>query len=480
MINNNRMLYYFFSKLPSKDYLETITIENRNNNKVHVWNPKRILANEIRDDVKQFNNFSNENHIINSYELDKNYFHFYKLDAKQYFLKPKNDLQDIEFKINQIVVHIFDSNICFLDLGFTVLSQSYNDFQNFCYFLSEMKAKVLIKKKIVKFNKELNEKQEVEETISTVDFISHILKDFPNVYTLDSIDDFRYLYSKPVLFSYVFLDSQQIANVQNISHNYKESYKLNQEFVKKSDFFENSTWYYSSSSVSNVTYKVTDERTNRFFMTTFQDKFSSLYFILFLYSLHQKIYLIKVMCDIKKTNFNFSTAEQLENITDFNLIFKQKVEEDKLKYFFQYPSSIDHVNLFFDMMQQQFNIVGLMGTLELDLRNLANYLSSNSSILSKYEEIKKEKRKTIIDIVLLLLASLVTFASIYDTFIKLTNNLKINFSFRINLIFTILFLVLCFFIPMIINLVKNISSLKKNKRELYHMNEIINTKKKNQ
>lgn len=475
MLNDNRMLFYFASDSLSMEFLKDIEDINRAGEKVKVWREKFITGNELRYDIKETNNPENPNCFFKTYELDKNSYKHYKIYANQYVILPKNKLAPIEINISNIYVHLFKTGLGFVDFGYSVKSESAKDFLNCSYFLSEMKSEVKIQLINRKWDSETNKAIHDVEEITTIDFLKRILADFKKVYTLDYKDDLKYLYFKPILYSYIYLENgkNNLVEFENISHNFKASYKLNNEVVKKSQYFENSIWYYSSSSISNISYEVEDDYTNSFFKTTFRDKISSVYFLLFLHSFHQKLYLILTTIRMHSNKFNSNNANELSALSDEILVFKQQVEETKMNVFFQYPSSIDHHNVFYSNLQQQFNISELIKILDSDLKNLERYLSSNLTILSKYNSAKGDIRKTIMDIILLLIASLVSFASLYDTFLKMLKNLKIELSLTGNIIYAVLFIIICLVLPTTINIIKNVKKIKNNKKEMKRINHIM-------
>lgn len=475
MLNENRMLFYFICDKLSLNCLENIYDENRKGDKVKIWKEKRITANELRNDIIKSNDLTYPNHTFITYELDKNFYKHYNIFAKRYEIIPKNKKNPIEILFTHIYIHLFKTGICFLDLGYSVKSESSQDFLNCNYFMSEMKANVKIQLVNYTWDSENEKHNDILEEITTIDFIKRILVDFDKIYTLDYKEDLKYLYSKPILFSYLFLDKgkTEVKDFENISHNFKSSYKLNNEIITKSQYFENSIWYYSSSSVSNISYALDDKETNDFFKTTFKDKISNLYFLLFLHSFHQKVYLLLTSMRIRSYKFKCSSACELSLLSDEILVFKQNLEEIQMNVFFQYPSSIDHHNIFYDNMQKQFNIQGLSKMLNADLTNLEKYLANNTAILTKYKTAVGEIRKTIMDIILLLIASLVSFASLYDTFMKLLKNLKIELSLTANIIYAILFIVICLILPTIINISKNLKKIRSNKNELKRIDSIV-------
>lgn len=475
LINDNKAVFYFISKDYDKDYLFNVKRKNSKGNIVSPWVKYHINVAEVRREIKDIND--DEKGILSSYYLDKNCFSLYDLNYKKIYLKPKNNLNEIEFDINKISIHSFESGISYIELDYTIKTENEKDINTFNYFISEVKSGITIK--II--NKKWNEdKKETEDFIGELfinDYIKLILSDYDNVYDLDFDNCFKYMSLKPTVFSYIYLKDCNEQIIKNVGVNMKESYKINNEFTKKTTYFENSSWYYNPNSVINISYCVEDEITNDFFKTTFRDKVANLYFLLFLISLHQKIYLIYNSYVVKNINYSTNDYIQMKDLCDSIILLKSRILQSKVKYFFSNPTFIEHVNLFYVNVQSSFLIVEMKQTLENDLVLISEFVESNVKLITDYRELKQEKRKCLTDVISILIATILSFVSLYDVFLKMLNNFNISLNTTQHLIIATIFMMICLVIPTYFNLKNNIKKLRSIKNKMFHLNKLIISKK---
>lgn len=473
MINLNHMLFYYIIDLNEFDNIKNKAVTTRNNEIILPWKKLIYSPNELTYKLKTSNNTDTDNWIFQSFALDPNYYRHYLIDYKNIYLEPKNNLDDVEFKIKAIKIHMFKSGVCFLDLEYSILSNNQKDLINFNYFLSEVKSKIMLKIVRHKWNQITSAKEEEVETISINDFLKRILIDFDSLSDLDYKNDLKYFSVKPILFSYLFFDKDENVNSENMNYNFKSSYKINDESINKSQFFDNSIWYYSSTSVSNISSYVDDHITNQFFKTTFIDKFNSLYFMLFLISLHQKIMLILYVDKIKLINYSSNTFDELRDLCDEISIYKSNASEAKIKYLFRNPSTLDHVNLYYNLIQEKFNISDLILDLDTNLDELNSFLNNKLNLLQNYSSLKKEKKSIRNDIIIILITSILSFASLYDVFLKMIDNFKLNLNLFFHILFAVILFVICLVIPTLLNIKSNAIKLTANYKAASRLEKLI-------
>lgn len=461
----NKILFYFISELNIEKTISLKTINNRKNENVSIWKNNFDISNEVLYDLKRLFNYSESNHILSTFILDKNYYRVYGLNFINSYLLPKNNLNKIGFKLNDVKIHCYNSNINFLELDYEIDSNDINDINNFNYFLSEIKSNVkleLIYKKYIQ-----NSEVRLEKKIITVlDFINNILSDFERINDMDYNNGLTYKSLKPLLFTYLLDDESNGEYEVNIGHNYKESYQLNEKYVKRTKYFNNSTWYYTSDSISNISHLTKNDVTNVFFQTTFKDKLNKLYFLLTLYAYHQKIYLLDTYHKLISFNLKYENAFDLENKRNEIALLISNFKKMSLYYFLETPSFIEHVNLFYRNVYDTFSISSYKKMVEEKMELLRDFSTQCTTILVDYSNKKEAKRMIVYDIFAIFTASIVSFASLYDSFLKFLGNINVDLDAELNLIIFLIFVLLCLFIPLIYNLIKNIKKLRKGKKDI--------------
>lgn len=459
----NKVLFYFISESNIEKTLSSIITSNRNNENVSIWKSEYEISNEVLFDVKKMFDFNESNHVLSTFTLDKNYYRVYGLNFIDSYLLPKNNLNKIGFKLNNVRIHCFKSNINFLELDYEINSSDIKDINDFNYFLSEIKSNVKLEL-VYKKHIQNNEVQLETKLITVLDFVKNILSDFKRINDMDYANSLSYKSLKPLLFTY-YLDNESNGEYEaNIGHNYKESYQLNENYVKKTDYFSNSSWYYTSDSVSNISHLTENDVTNCFFQTTFKDKINKLYFPLTLYAYHQKIYLLDICHKLINFDLKCKNSSDLNNKCNELTLLIANFKRMSLYYFLETPSFIEHVNLFYTSVYDAFSVSSYKKTVEEKMELLRDFSTQCTTLLADYNNKKEAKRMIVYDIFAIFTASIISFASLYDAFLKFLKNIKVDLDAGINFIIFIVFVSLCLLVPLIYNLAKNIKKLKKTKK----------------
>lgn len=463
----NKMLFYFITDDNIEKHLSTKSVINRKNEVVRIWKNDKDVSNELIFEVKHLMDKDENIHIMSSFVLDKNFYGEYGLNFNQSVLLPKNNLEEIGFSLNNVRIHCFQSNINFIELDYVVNSDDPKVINNFNYFMSEVKSNVVLKLSYKKLD-ENNEVYVETKELTVLDFILSLIKDFGTLNDMDFKGELSYKSLKPLLVSYLFTENSTDVNEfeSNLGHNYKESYNLNENHLRKTEYFNNSTWYYTVDSISNITYSTDNALTNTFFSETFTDKVNKLYFPLVLLAAHQKLYCLYVYHKLLEINIDFTTAEELKNKCDEFTAIKANFDKMSLYYFFDNPSFIEHVNVFYSNVVEAFGVETYKKAVYSKTNTLIEFSNQCSKLLANYKEKKESKRKIIYDIFAIITASVFSFASLYDTFLKFLKNINVSFGFTDNILIFSGFAVVCLIIPFIYNLANNMKKLKKSKAEI--------------
>lgn len=472
------MIFPFLTRQHDINFLSTISRTNKKGNNVNTWIRYRITPQEIRKELREMNNIKSNNCIFSSYRLDKNYYSLYGIDYTKLELLPHNQLDPIEFEIDDICIHMFETGISFLELRYSIKNDKESSLLNLNYYLLELKADIELNFIRFVWNEELKKKEKTCSVMKVVDYIKAILCDFEHAYDLDLNLEIKSYSTKPTLFSYIFLDNPEEKMKQNLGMNMKASYKINNDSILKTMCFDNSTWYYSLNSAVNISTLVNDEITTNFFKTTFVDKISNLYFFLFLQSIHQRCFLQLCHYETRSYNFDLKTFDENKKLTDQLAGYSASFNKCWLKYFFDRPASIDHVNLFFVTLQNAFDITKQLAIVSADLEILTDYANKSYKLYSEYSLLASDKKKYRFDLITFLVASIISFVSVYDTFIKMIKNFGIELTITWHIILAVSFMIVCFIVPTVINFRFHIKKIKKTSKEMKYLEQqICNSRK---
>lgn len=473
IINDERMIFPFLTEGKPIDFLLGVEKTNKKGNIVRPWVNTILTPHEIRRELRELNLPDNHNKILQSCKLNKNCYSLYGVDYDKIFIEPHNNLADIEFSICDVAVHSFSSGLSFLELHYSVKSRNEAEALNMNYFLSELKANVAFKITRLRWNDESKEKEENTESLCVSQFIKRVLADYEKVCDVDMNENFKSYSSKPVLFSYFLLDSKGCNLSANLGLNMKESYKISEDCIKSTHAFDNSEWYYSLNSVVNISQITDDEATTEFFKTTFVDKVSNLYFFLFLNAVHQRFFLQLCSYRIKTFNYDLSNAKEIKALVDELSEYASRVNKAWLKFFFDRPSSIDHVNTFYAAIRDTFDIPEQVESVKNELIGLTEYTDRKYMLFNERGKLLSTKRKSRFDLITFLVASIISFVSIYDTFLKMLSNFNITLSMSLHIVSAVAFMIVCFIVPTAINFYFSFKGINKINKEIAHVENLI-------
>ena len=473
IVNDNRMIFPFLTKKCPVDFLAGVHKTSKKGKDVQPWVAANLTPHEIRRELKELNLPGHPNKIMSSYKLDKNCYGLYGIDYDKVFIVPHNNLNEIEFSILDIVVHAFSTGVFFLELRYSICSQNESDALNMNYFLSELKADIELKIVRSAWNNEIKKKEESIETITVPNYFRQLLVDFDKVYDMDMNEELKSYSAKPVLYSYFLLEPGNQDLSKNLGLNMKESYKVSSNTIRQTKAFENSEWYYSLNSAVNISYVNDDKGTTDFFKTTFVDKIANLYLFLFLNALHQRFFLQLCQYKIKSFNYDATNFSEIKRLVDELSGYSSIINKSWLKFFFARPASIDHVNLFYTTVCETFDINKQMESAQTDLNRVTQYTDRKYKLFDEHSKLISTKKKSRFDLITFLVATIISFVSIYDTFIKMIKNFGIELSVPAHIGLAIGFMVTCFIIPTVINFYFNIKKMKKTSDEIKHIETLI-------
>ena len=104
---------------------------------------------------------------------------------------------------------------------------------------------------------------------------------------------------------------------------------------------------------------------------------------------------------------------------------------------------------------------------------MTQYTDRKYKLFDEHSKLISTKKKSRFDLITFLVATIISFVSIYDTFIKMIKNFGIELSVPAHIGLAIGFMVTCFIIPTVINFYFNIKKMKKTSDEIKHIETLI-------
>ena len=329
----------------------------------------------------------------------------YKLNinCRKYFSLPPKKEECLEFTsrqagsdtmrvaITELKLYLFESQIGFAEIECEYDSDSIDDYLQLNYFICEAKSD---KNRFVCHEKIWNEETKTKDIVDTEFTVEDLLNKLLSYAASDqSAVEFSYRRAKPLIYSYVLADEKpEDINelLQHLTKNYKDSYRFDDSCskIKSLHPFENSYWVASLNGATNISFLTGNDITDGFFKDNFYVKCKHTYYFLFLNVLHQRHSVTDIMG-------RMGHLDRLVNdyyIMDKQLRLARKYEAEainlKFRAFFKSPSSIEHINDYYDMIQNAFQVSAFYDNFKTDISNLQN-------ICSKYVERIKERDKKI-------------------------------------------------------------------------------------
>lgn len=176
---------------------------------------------------------------------------------------------------------------------------------------------------------------------------------------------------------------------------------------------------------------------------------------------------------IKSFNYEAASFNEIKGLVDELSGYSSCINKAWLKFFFARPASIDHVNLFYANVRETFDITNQMESVKSELERLTEYTDRKYKLFDEHSKLLSSKRKSRFDLISFLVAAIISFVSIYDTFIKMIKNFGVELTIPVHIALAILFMVVCFIVPTVINFYFNIKKMKKISKEIIHIESLI-------
>jgi len=346
--------------------------------------------------------------IMSGYRVDANIRHLLGL--------PKRKTDSIEFtcrskktynvKISDISIYLFESGVGFVEVEFEHGSDQMDEFISCNYFLSEIgdaKNCLTVNQKV--WHPEKKAAEMVTKCFTMKTLLQKLLEHIPCVTDFYSGEKWEKIHKKGLIYSYVLIDEKP-ENLDdllfNMRQNFKESYKAPKKYSNLQDDpavlqqFENSYWVSSYNGATNISIQTEDAVTNNFFETNFYSRLHNIYFVLFLAALNQKYTILKLMWEmgeLDRLGLDYTVMkEQLVKAR----AYQAETANLKFRDFFKYPSYVQHINDFYDLLYRTSCIEDLYQDLTQDLNNIEEICKVYVERIKQYEALRGKIRKAAI------------------------------------------------------------------------------------
>ncbi len=311
--------------------------------------------------------------------------------------------------ITEVNLYLFESEVGFAELECEYETDSVEKYIELNYFIGEVKSD---RNFFVSHEKKWNADTKTSETVDHKFTVKELWNSI-----FDSISggegvQLSFNNGKALIFSHILTDDKpcDLDDVLNHLHkNYKSSYKFDDSSSSAIVFrpFENSYWTGSLNGVSNLSYLTNDEITDDFFEHNFFEKTKRTYYFLFLNVLHQRYAVTRIMGQMG----HLDRLEHNYHVMKSQLKEARKYEADainlKFRAFFKCPSTIEHINEYYDMLCSSFKIDSLYDSFSSDIKSLQSICGQYVNRINERDAKFKQINNARIEILVALFGSIV-------------------------------------------------------------------------
>ncbi len=334
--------------------------------------------------------------IADCYRLNVNCRRYLSLPARKTdmldFYSRAGDGVPQHVAITDLKLYLFESCVGFVELECEYESRALADYIDLNYFISEVKSD---KNRFVSHEKAWNEETRtatVKDTAFTVgDLLARLFDEISG--GNGAAVQPSYQKAKPLIYSYLLLNEkpEDVSDLLfHLNKNYKDSYKFAADCTEINTLhpFDNSYWTSSLNGATNLSFLTGDKTTDSFFTEDFYTKAKDTYYFLFLNVLHQRHAIARITGEMGHldclVNDYYLMNEQLKQAKSC----EARAINLKFRAFFKFPSSVEHINNYYDMLYNTFQIGDFYKSFTGDIFNL-------QSICQRYVDRIAEREKKI-------------------------------------------------------------------------------------
>lgn len=396
--------------------LDTLTRQTGKGNEHPVFVKKGFENADLRKGLSDlFSTRENKSKIMTWYQV--------KDESRTVFGLPKGKQEYVDFycrankaepccqvAIEEENLYLFESGIGFVELEIRYRETDVSGYPYQNYFISEITDErnyFLPRQKNFAGGREPVEEvaaTKEPEPITVKKLLDNVIAYIPGVTDFYTGNSWEKAVRKGLIYSFIYLDEEPEDFPEllfRLRMNYKDSYKVPEKDsdLRKNKFvlqnFSNSYWGTSCNAAVNVSIRTEDQVTNDFFESQFASKMKKEYFVLFMAALHQRFVLMKLMYDMGELDRLDSDYKEMKRQLKEARKYQAEAANLKFRDFFQFPSYVQHVNTYYDLLCDTFCITELYKDLSQDMKNVEEICKVYVEKIKKYESVKKDLWKAV-------------------------------------------------------------------------------------
>ncbi len=359
--------------------------------------------------------------IADCYQLNINCRKLFDLPARKTdrldFVGRQAGVAPMPVAISEVKLYFFESGVGFAELECEYQSKDLDEYLNLNYFICEAKSD---KNRFVCHEKVWNAETGVAEICDKEFTVASLLdKLFATICVQEGAIKPLYQKSKPLVYSYLLLDGKPEGVselLQHLTKNYKDSYKFDDSCTKIKTVhpFENSYWTSSLNGATNLSYLTGDATTDSFFTNDFYAKSKGTYYFLFLNVLHQRYAVMRIMGEMGALDRLSHDYVVMERELRMARRLEEKAINLKFRAFFKCPSTVEHINQYYDMLYDSLQVGVFYDSFTSDIKNLQNICNKYVERIQTREDRIKKRKAAKIEIFVAIFGVLVAEVSLFN------------------------------------------------------------------
>ncbi len=374
----------------------------------HVWEEKNFATNHLFDYIIAKQGNSQQAILRSLYLANGSRAQFGLPNANtsvNLSVRANQSGRPLAIKLREVALHLFETQIGFLEFEWEYRSDDADDYINANYFLAELKSQANVL--------QIPTGKDTYREITVAQAAEAVLSNLPQAFGFDRNKQLSFYDLKPILYSAVVLDGTDDECdklVRLASHNFKQSYQTAAQ--KPFEPFENSRWCGTDMAMINVSNLVDDTKTNDFFVNQFPVAAKNNYFYLFLLTLNRKFSMLRRIAEMSEVNpkvYQSETELKRDDSYLSDLLVKAKLY--RTRCCFNCPSSMDHLNAYFRYTEETQNLQSFEKEFEEKTKAIGDVLSTHKEKLRVYRDYRQTKMLFWVFVITQLIGSVTMFNS---------------------------------------------------------------------
>lgn len=319
--------------------------------------------------------------------------------------------------ITEVKFYFFESQIGFAEIECAYESDDIDEYIALNYFIGEVKSdknEFIYHEKV--WNEETRQSMVEDRKFLMLDLLKKLAA---KASKKENAIEFINENGKPMVYSYLLVDEKPTdlpVLLQHLAKNYKHSYKFEASCAKTQQLhpFKNSYWTSSLNGAINLSHLTEDEITDHFFADDFYIKAKNTYYFLFLTILHQRYAINKVMGKMGKLDSLSNDYYVMENQLKEARRCEAEAINLKFRAFFKCPSFVEHINEYYNMLYQTFEVGAMYDNFSTDITSLQNICSTYVQRIKAREEKFKKRKDAKVEIFVSIFGAIVAEVTLFN------------------------------------------------------------------